>query len=48
MQRPCGDNSPFVYSGSLVVSGLGIAHVASTGIHTEFGKIGKSLRVIEQ
>lgn len=48
MERPCGDNSPFVYSGSLVVSGLGIARVASTGINTEFGKIGKSLRVIEQ
>ncbi len=47
MGRPGGDNSPFVYSGTLVVSGLGIARVAATGIHTEFGKIGKSLQTIE-
>jgi Ca2+-transporting ATPase len=47
MGRPGGDNSPFVYSGTLVVSGLGIARVAATGIHTEFGKVGKSLQTIE-
>jgi Ca2+-transporting ATPase len=47
MERPCGDNSPFVYSGTLVVGGLGIARVAATGLHTEFGKIGKSLLEIK-
>ena len=47
MGRPGGDNSPFVYSGTLVVSGLGIARVAAVGVSTEFGKIGKSLQSIE-
>jgi Ca2+-transporting ATPase len=47
MGRPGGDNSPFVYSGTLVVGGLGMARVAATGMHTEFGKIGKSLQTIE-
>ena len=47
MERPGGDNSPFIYSGTLVASGLGIARVAATGIHTEFGRIGKSLQAIE-
>jgi len=48
MGRPGGDNSPFIYSGTLVVSGMGIAGVACTGLRTEFGKIGKSLQTIEQ
>jgi P-type Ca2+ transporter type 2C len=47
MGRPGGENSPFIYSGTLVVGGMGIARVAATGIHTEFGKIGKSLQTIE-
>ena len=47
MGRPGGDNSPFIYSGTLVDSGLGIARVAATGVNTEFGKIGKSLQSIE-
>ncbi|MGD1118466.1 MAG: cation-translocating P-type ATPase [Dehalococcoidales bacterium] len=47
MARPGGDQSPFVYSGTLVVSGLGIARIAATGVHTEFGRIGKSLQTIE-
>jgi Ca2+-transporting ATPase len=47
MARPGGDSSPFVYSGTLVVSGMGIARVAATGVHTEFGRIGKSLQAIE-
>ncbi|MCX6003046.1 MAG: HAD-IC family P-type ATPase, partial [Chloroflexi bacterium] len=46
MGRPGGDNSHFVYSGTLVVSGLGIVRVLGTGIHTEFGKIGKSLQTV--
>jgi len=47
MGPPGGDNSPFVFSGTLVVSGIGIAHVLATGISTQFGRIGKSLQKIE-
>ncbi len=46
MGRPGGDNLPFVYSGTLVVQGVGIAHVQATGANTEIGKIGKALQVI--
>lgn len=47
MVCPGGDGLPFVYSGSLVVQGQGIACVRATGIHTELGKIGKALQAIE-
>ncbi len=43
MIRPGGDDLPFLYSGTLIVQGQGIAHVRSTGIHTEMGNIGKAL-----
>ncbi len=46
MGEPGGDESPFVFSGTMVVGGLGIARVLATGIHTEFGKIGRSLQTI--
>lgn len=46
-QRPGGDDLPFVYSGSLVTSGRGIARVNYIGINTEIGKIGKSLEDIK-
>jgi Ca2+-transporting ATPase len=42
-----GDDLPFVFSGTLVVRGSGIAEVTSTGIGTEIGKIGQSLRTLE-
>jgi Ca2+-transporting ATPase len=47
--RPGGPSQegPFVYSGTLVVAGLGIARVEATGAHTEFGKIGRSLESVE-
>ena len=45
--RPGGDDQPFVYSGSLVVKGQGIAQVRGTGIRTEIGKIGKALQILE-
>ncbi len=45
--RPGGDNLPFVYSGSLIVRGQGLAEVAATGSRSEIGKIGKSLSGIE-
>jgi Ca2+-transporting ATPase len=46
MDRPGGDDLPFVYSGTLVVQGQGIARVLKTGINTEMGKIGKALESI--
>ena len=44
--RPGGDDLPFVYSGSLVASGTGIAQVVFTGARTELGKIGKALHSV--
>ncbi|MDD5474387.1 MAG: cation-translocating P-type ATPase [Candidatus Methanoperedens sp.] len=46
--NPGGDDMPFVYSGTLVVQGHGMAKVTGTGIHTEMGKIGKALQTITQ
>jgi len=48
LKRPGGDDLPFVYSGTLVVAGRGVAKVSSIGIHTEMGKIGKSLQEIRE
>lgn len=45
--RPGGDDLPFVFSGTLVVSGQGIAQAQATGICSELGKIGKSLQTVE-
>jgi Ca2+-transporting ATPase len=45
--RPGGDDLPFVYSGSLIVRGQGLAEVTATGTRSEIGKIGKSLSIIE-
>ncbi len=45
--RPGGDDLPYVYSGTLVVKGQGIACVHATGPRTEIGKIGKALQVLE-
>ncbi|MDD5465651.1 MAG: cation-translocating P-type ATPase [Candidatus Omnitrophica bacterium] len=47
-KRPGGDDLPFVYSGTLVVHGRGLAKVSSIGAHTEMGKIGHALRGIRQ
>jgi len=44
MERPGGDDLPFLYSGTLVVQGRGVARVESTGVRTEVGKIGKALQ----
>jgi Ca2+-transporting ATPase len=46
MARPGGENTPFVYSGTLVVQGEGVALVQATGLRSELGKIGQSLRQI--
>ncbi len=47
MGRPGGEDLPFVYSGSLIVKGQGIATVLATGGNTEIGKIGKALESVE-
>jgi Ca2+-transporting ATPase len=47
MGRPGGEDLPFVYSGTLVVKGQGIAEVRTTGARTEIGKIGKALQILE-
>jgi P-type Ca2+ transporter type 2C len=47
MARPGGDDLPFVFSGTLIVRGQGIAEVKSIGINTEMGKIGRSLQKVE-
>lgn len=44
--RPGGDDLPFVWSGTLVVQGEGIACVSATGAHSEIGRIGASLRTL--
>ncbi len=45
--RPGGEDLPFVYSGTLVVQGQGVARVLATGAATELGKIGKALQTVE-
>ncbi len=41
--RPGGNDLPFVYAGTLVVRGKGVATVEAIGLNTEIGRIGKSL-----
>jgi len=47
MGRPGGDDLPFVYSGSLIVQGHGVAVARATGANTEIGRIGKALQKVE-
>jgi Ca2+-transporting ATPase len=47
LERPGGEDLPFVYSGTLVVQGFGIGLVRATASTTEIGKIGKALQTIE-
>lgn len=47
-RRPGGDDMPFLYSGSLIVHGQGLAKVVSIGSNTEMGMIGKSLSEIQE
>lgn len=46
IERPGGDGQPFVFSGTLVVKGHGIARVERIGSATEMGKIGKALQTV--
>jgi Ca2+-transporting ATPase len=45
--RPGGDDLPYVFSGSLVVSGTGIGEVIAIGALSEIGRIGQSLNTLE-
>nr|WP_226015960.1 cation-translocating P-type ATPase [Novosphingobium sp. FKTRR1] len=45
--RPGGEGLPFLYSGSLVTRGSGIARVLATGPRSEIGRIGQSLAGLE-
>ncbi|MEI6563752.1 MAG: cation-translocating P-type ATPase [bacterium] len=47
MARPGGDDTPFLYSGTLVVQGQGVAEIKATGSRTEIGSIGKALNTLE-
>jgi Ca2+-transporting ATPase len=46
LQRPGGEDQPFVFAGSLIARGSGIARVTATGLHSEMGKIGHALTAI--
>ncbi|OGS20258.1 MAG: ATPase [Elusimicrobia bacterium RIFOXYA2_FULL_40_6] len=46
--KPGGDNQPYIFSGTMIVAGQGIARVRATGAYAEIGKIGKSLQSIEE
>ncbi|HEX7625101.1 MAG TPA: HAD-IC family P-type ATPase, partial [Anaeromyxobacteraceae bacterium] len=45
--RPGGDDLPFVYAGTLIVKGSGLAEVLATGPRSEMGRIGTSLGELE-
>ncbi len=43
MGPPGGDDRPWLFSGTLVVQGKGLARVVATGAQTELGRIGRAL-----
>ena len=46
--RPGGDDLPWIYSGTLVTRGHGLARVVATGRATEMGRIGGQLATIAE
>jgi Ca2+-transporting ATPase len=48
MEKPGGDDLPFAFSGTLVVSGQAAGIIRATGTRTELGKIGKALQSLEE
>jgi Ca2+-transporting ATPase len=46
LQAPGGEDHPFVFAGTLIVRGSGVARVTATGIRSEMGKIGQALTSI--
>jgi P-type Ca2+ transporter type 2C len=47
-RKPGGDDQPWLFAGSLVVQGQGVAVVQATGGKTEMGRIGISLQSVER
>jgi P-type Ca2+ transporter type 2C len=45
---PSGDDTPFVFSGSMIVQGNGVAEITKIGAETEIGKIGKALGDVKE
>jgi Ca2+-transporting ATPase len=45
--RPGGDDLPWVYAGTLIVQGHGLARVTATGAHSEIGRIGAALGTLQ-
>ena len=45
--HPGGEDSPYIYAGTLIIGGQGRAVVLATGLRSEIGKIGQSLASIE-
>lgn len=45
--RPGGDDTPWLFTGTLVVKGHGLVRVAAIGAGTELGGIGTALRTIQ-
>jgi Ca2+-transporting ATPase len=48
LTAPGGDGSSSLFSGTLVVSGRGLAEVLATGARSELGRIGTSLKEVER
>ena len=46
--RPGGEDLPFIYSGTLVTGGAGIARVHATGPRTEMGRIGAAIQTQDE
>ena len=44
--QPGGDDLPYLFAGTLVMRGSGLARVSATGIRSEMGKIGRALETI--
>lgn len=44
---PGGEDLPYIFAGTLVVRGGGVARVHATGVKTEMGRIGRALASIE-
>jgi Ca2+-transporting ATPase len=44
--RPGGDDLPFVWSGTLILQGEGMAQVTATGARSEIGRIGNALKEV--
>ena len=46
--RPGGDDQPYVFAGTVIVRGQGVAEIVATGASSEIGRIGKVIGGIDQ